>query len=48
MGHEIGHGLGLVHVNDNNRFMTGNGTATTKNPPLDLISTEVSTLTIES
>src|SRR5215831_7063026 len=53
MGHEIGHVLGLVHVNDNNRLMTGNGTANITNPPPDLISTEVntmraSTLTFES
>ena len=48
MGHEIGHVLGLVHLNDNDRFMTGNETTNTRNPPLDLISTEVSTLTFES
>jgi len=48
MGHEIGHVLGLVHVNDNDRFMTGNETTNTRNPPLDLIPTEVSTLTFES
>ena len=27
LAHEIGHVLGLSHVNDNNRLMTGNGTA---------------------
>jgi len=48
VGHEIGHVLGLVHLNDNDRFMTGNETTNTRNPPLDLISTEVSTLTFES
>jgi hypothetical protein len=53
MGHEIGHVLGLVHVNDNNRLMTGNGTSNITNPPPDLISTEVNTmrasaLTVES
>jgi VCBS repeat protein len=44
MGHEIGHVLGLSHVNDNNRLMTGNGTANITNPPPDLISTEVNTM----
>lgn len=44
MGHEIGHVLGLAHVNDNNRLMTGNGTANITNPPPDLISTEVNTM----
>jgi hypothetical protein len=44
MGHEIGHVLGLVHVNDNNRLMTGNGTSNITNPPPDLISTEVNTM----
>ncbi|HVO26143.1 MAG TPA: FG-GAP-like repeat-containing protein [Candidatus Margulisiibacteriota bacterium] len=44
MGHETGHVLGLVHVNDNNRLMTGNGTANITNPPPDLISTEVNTM----
>jgi hypothetical protein len=44
MGHEIGHVLGLSHVNDNNRLMTGNGTSNITNPPPDLISTEVNTM----
>jgi len=44
MAHEIGHVLGLSHVNDNNRLMTGNGTANITNPPPDLISTEVNTM----
>ena len=44
MGHEIGHVLGLLHVNDNNRLMTGNGTANITNPPPDLISSEVTTM----
>jgi len=43
-GHEMGHILGLFHVNDNNRLMTGNGTANITNPPPDLISTEVNTM----
>jgi len=44
MGHEIGHVLGLSHVNDNNRLMTENGTGNITNPPPDLISTEVNTM----
>ncbi len=44
MGHEIGHVLGLAHVNDNNRLMTGNGTGNITNPPPDLTSTEVNTI----
>jgi hypothetical protein len=44
LGHEIGHVLGLNHVNDNNRLMTGNGTDNITNPPPDLISGEVSTM----
>lgn len=42
--HEIGHVLGLAHVNDNNRLMTGNGTANITNPPPDLVDSEVSTM----
>jgi hypothetical protein len=44
MGHEIGHVLGLFHVNDNNRLMTGNGTANITNPPPDLINSEITTM----
>ncbi|HSE59535.1 MAG TPA: VCBS repeat-containing protein, partial [Nitrospiraceae bacterium] len=44
LGHEVGHVLGLNHVTDNNRLMTGNGTANITNPPPDLISTEVITM----
>jgi hypothetical protein len=41
LGHEVGHVLGLPHVNDNNRLMTGNGTANITNPPPDLAAQEV-------
>jgi hypothetical protein len=44
MGHEVGHVLGLFHVNDNDRLMTGNGTANITNPPPDLIGSEVVTM----
>jgi Repeat of unknown function (DUF346) len=44
LGHEVGHVLGLFHVNDNNRLMTGNGTANITNPPPDLVATECTTM----
>jgi hypothetical protein len=44
MAHEVGHVLGLAHVSDNNRLMTGNGTSNITNPPPDLIATEVNTM----
>ena len=44
LGHEVGHVLGLFHVNNNDRLMTGNGTANITNPPPDLIGTEVTTM----
>ena len=44
MAHEVGHVLGLNHVNDNNRLMTGNGTSNITNPPPDLITSEVNTM----
>jgi uncharacterized protein with LGFP repeats len=44
LGHEVGHVLGLNHVNDNNRLMTGNGTANITNPPPDLIAAEGQTM----
>jgi hypothetical protein len=40
LAHEVGHVLTLIHVNDNNRLMTGNGTDNITNPPPDLIATE--------
>jgi len=44
LAHEVGHVLGLRHVNDNDRLMTGNGTGNITNPPPDLVGTEVSTM----
>lgn len=44
LAHEVGHVLGLRHVNDNDRLMTGNGTGNITNPPPDLVSSEVGTM----
>jgi len=44
LAHEVGHVLSLVHVNNNNRLMTGNGTTNITNPPPDLTSTEVNAM----
>lgn len=44
LAHEIGHVLGLGHVNDNNRLMTGNGTFNITDPPPDLTASEVTTM----
>jgi hypothetical protein len=44
MAHEVGHVLGLSHVGDNNRLMTGGGTNNITNPPPDLVPSEVSTM----
>ncbi|MCA8953907.1 MAG: hypothetical protein KDE27_30635 [Planctomycetes bacterium] len=42
--HEIGHVLGLTHVNDNRRLMTGNGTYNVVDPPPDLVQAEINTM----
>ncbi len=44
LGHEVGHVLGLAHVNNSDRLMTGNGTGNITNPPPDLIASEVATM----
>lgn len=45
LGHEVGHALGLHHVSNNDRLMTGLGTNNITNPPPDLIPSEVQTMT---
>lgn len=44
LAHEVGHVLGLKHVNDNNRLMTENGTSNITNPPPNLSSSESATM----
>jgi hypothetical protein len=44
LGHEVGHVLGLRHVNDNDRLMTGNGTNNITNLPPDLVASEITTM----
>jgi hypothetical protein len=44
LAHEVGHVLGLNHVNDNNRLMTGGGTDNITNPPPDLVASEIKTM----
>lgn len=44
LAHEIGHVLGLNHIDDNRRLMTGNGTNNIINPPPNLIASEIRTM----
>jgi hypothetical protein len=44
LAHEVGHVLGLTHVDDNKRLMTCNGTRNITNPPPDIIATEATTM----
>lgn len=44
LAHEVGHVLGLSHVNDSNRLMTGGGTDNITNLPPDLIASEITTM----
>jgi hypothetical protein len=44
LAHEVGHVLGLSHVNDNNRLMTENGTGNITNLPPDLTASEATTM----
>ncbi|MFC8897105.1 hypothetical protein, partial [Streptomyces cinereoruber] len=44
LAHEVGHVLGLRHVDDNDRLMTGNGTRNITNPPPELVPDEVGTV----
>ncbi len=44
LGHEVGHNLGLNHVSNNDRLMTGLGTNNITNAPPDLTSSEISTM----
>jgi hypothetical protein len=44
LAHEVGHILGLYHVNNNTRLMTGLGTANIVDPPPDLIPDEIATM----
>jgi outer membrane protein OmpA-like peptidoglycan-associated protein len=41
LAHEIGHVLGLSHVTNDNRLMTDGGTDNIKNPPPDLVASEI-------
>jgi hypothetical protein len=44
LAHEVGHVLGLYHVSDPHRLMTGLGTANIVDPPPDLIQAEIDTI----
>ena len=42
--HEISHVLDLIHVNNNDLLITGNGTTNITNPPPELVASEVATM----
>ena len=44
LGHEVGHILGLSHINNDDRLMTGNGTFNITNPPPNLTRSELNTM----
>ncbi|TDE92445.1 hypothetical protein EXU48_12810 [Occultella glacieicola] len=44
LGHEVGHVLGLAHVDPTDRLMTGGGTSNITNPPPDLTAAETATM----
>jgi hypothetical protein len=45
LGHEVGHVLGLAHVNNSNRLMFGGGTDNITKIPPDLVPSEIQTMT---
>lgn len=44
IAHEVGHVLGLGHVDDDDRLMLDDGTFNITNPPPDLVASEASTM----